>query len=69
MPITMATTGTTVESMPVPRPEMITVAGPVVALSAMPLVGAYSWEVKYSVTLPMTRPVRSPVTMAPQIPR
>jgi hypothetical protein len=29
---------------------MMTVAGPVVALSAMPLVGAYSCEVKYSVT-------------------
>jgi hypothetical protein len=66
--MTTEMTGTTVESMPTPRPEMITVAGPVVALLAMSLVGLNSCEVKYSVALPMTMPVIRPTTMAPQMP-
>ena len=39
MPATTASTGMAVESMPTPRPEMTTVAAPVLPLSAMRRVG------------------------------
>ena len=42
-PIVM--TGTAVEIMPRPRPEMITVAGPVLELSATFCVGRYDCDV------------------------
>ena len=45
IPMTTEITGITVEIIPIPRPEMITVAGPVSELLAILWVGAYSSEV------------------------
>ena len=39
MPITVVMTGMPAECMPTARPSMMTVAGPIVACLAMPLVG------------------------------
>ena len=69
MPTTTAVTGTTVDTIPTPSPSMMTVAGPVLAASAMPCVGLKVCEVKYSVAFPITMPVINPTTMAPQTPR
>ena len=41
----MVITGIAVDSMPRPTPEIITVAGPVLELSAKSLVGLYECEV------------------------
>lgn len=54
--------------MPVPMPPIMTVAGPVLDCSAMPRVGAYASDVKYSVILPIKMPVRSPTIIEPQLP-
>ena len=45
IPITMVITDHPVENMPVAIPSIIAVAGPILACSAMPLVGLYSSEV------------------------
>lgn len=41
IPVTTASTGMVVETIPSPIPEMITVAGPVFPLSANRCVGLY----------------------------
>src|SRR5690606_19158637 len=46
---------------PVPRPEMITVAGPVFALLAIFIVGLCDEDVKYSVPCPIIIPAKRPV--------
>ena len=45
IPITMVITDQPVENMPVAKPSMIVVAAPILAWSAIPLVGLNSAEV------------------------
>ncbi|MPM53860.1 hypothetical protein SDC9_100630 [bioreactor metagenome] len=45
MPTTTAKTGIAVDNIPNPIPEIMTVAGPVLPLSARYLVGLYDCEV------------------------
>ena len=45
MPMQMVTTGMPAEYMPVARPSMMVVAGPITACPAMPCVGRYSSDV------------------------
>ena len=60
-----STMGAMVDSMPVPRPSMMTVAAPVSAASAILWTGLYLSEQKYSVILPMARPATRPQTTEP----
>lgn len=52
-----------VEMKPLPKPDIITVAGPVFALFAISIAGLREEEVKYSVPCPiiMYLPAKSPV--------
>ena len=54
--------GMSVLNIPSPMPPMITVAGPVSACRARPLVILYSYEVKYSEEVPMSWPATSPIS-------
>ena len=45
IPTATANTGIAVDIIPTPKPEMITVAGPVSALCAIFCVGLYEWDV------------------------
>merc|ERR1711871_206928 len=65
MAAAMVTVGTTVESMPTPKPSMMTVAGPVSLFFAMFLVGEYVYEVQYSVKVPIVWPATKPMMMQP----
>ena len=60
MATTIVMTGTAVDIIPSPTPEMMTVAGPVLELSASLRVGLYECEVKYSVDWPMMMPAIRP---------
>ena len=57
-----------VDFIPSARPAMMTVAGPVSALSATSRVGLKSYPVKYSAAFPIAIPASIPVTIASQMP-
>jgi hypothetical protein len=49
MPMTVVMTAGAADCMPTANPSMMTVAGPILAWLATPIVGAYSSEVHRSV--------------------
>ncbi|OPZ54674.1 MAG: hypothetical protein BWY89_01556 [Bacteroidetes bacterium ADurb.BinA012] len=61
-------TGTHDDIIPTAIPSIMVVAGPCWVCFAIPLVGLYSSEVKYSVDCPIMTPAASPATTAPNTP-